>query len=144
MCYEKALHAAAVRLWSDAFAADPKLAEDRETVRRYGAACAAALAGSGQGKDEPPPDEATKAKLRHQALGWLKGELAAWTEMLESGQTQARADVPQNMTHWKQDPDLVGVRDANALAKLPADEQKAWQALWGDVDSLLKRARGHR
>jgi serine/threonine-protein kinase len=144
MCYEKALHAAAARLWADALSAEPKLAEDRQTLHRYNAACAAALAGTGQGRDEQPPDEAAKAKLRSQALDWLKAELAAWTKLLESGQPQARADVEQNMTHWKQDSDLAGVRDADALAKLPADERTAWQALWGDVDSLLKRARTQR
>ena len=41
--------------------------------------------------------------------------------------------------HWKQDPDLAGVREAEALAKLPPGEHKAWQTLWSDVDSLVMR-----
>jgi eukaryotic-like serine/threonine-protein kinase len=32
--------------------------------------------------------------------------------------------------------------DAEALAKLPVDVQKAWRSLWEDLDSLLKRAGG--
>jgi len=38
-------------LYADAFAADPKLAEDLHTESRYRAACSAALAGCGLGKD---------------------------------------------------------------------------------------------
>ena len=76
--YDKALHATAARLWAEALAADPKLGDDRQAQHRYNAACAAALAGSGQGKDDPKPDDAAKAKLRKQALDWLKAELSAW------------------------------------------------------------------
>jgi hypothetical protein len=32
------------------------------------------------------------------------------------------------------------VRDKDALAKLPAEEQDAWRKLWTDVDALLKKA----
>ncbi len=44
------------------------------------------------------------------------------------------------MIHWKEDNDLAGVRDADALSKLPEAERKSWQALWTDVDRLLERA----
>src|SRR5262249_14464803 len=74
LCYDKGLHAAAAGLWADALAADPKLGDDRKTQPRYSAACAAALAGCGQSKDDPPPDEAARARLRKQALDWLKAE----------------------------------------------------------------------
>ena len=39
-----------------------------------------------------------------------------------------------------EDPDLAGIRDAAALAKLPADEQKAFTQFWADVAALLKKA----
>ena len=35
--------------------------------------------------------------------------------------------------------DLAGIRDAPALANLPADEQKAFTQLWADVAGLLKQ-----
>jgi hypothetical protein len=35
--------------------------------------------------------------------------------------------------------DLAGIRDAEALAKLPEPERQEWQALWADVDSLLAK-----
>jgi hypothetical protein len=40
----------------------------------------------------------------------------------------------------KHDSDLSGIRDTGALAKLPADEQKAFNQLWADVAALLKKA----
>src|SRR5262249_29323640 len=49
VCSCKEMHAASVRFARDAFAADPKLAENLETRERYNAACSAALAGCGTG-----------------------------------------------------------------------------------------------
>ncbi len=52
MCQlQKTLFAASTRWYSEAFAAETKLADDLNTQNRYNAACAAALAGCGQGKD---------------------------------------------------------------------------------------------
>ena len=44
------------------------------------------------------------------------------------------------MSHWQQDTDLAGIRDAAALARLPSQEQKACTQLWADVAALLKKA----
>jgi hypothetical protein len=140
MCCETGRFATATRLHVEALRADPKLGDDRQNWLRYNAACTAALAAAGAGKDEPQLDDVAKEKLRGQALGWLKAELAAWTKLRESGPSQERAVIVQRMIHWKQDTDLAGIRDADALAKLPGEEQKVWQALWADVDALLKRA----
>ena len=138
MAYDTKRYAGAARLWSEALAADPKLGDDRQAPHRYNAACAAALAAAGRAEDEPPPDAAAKAELRRKALDWLRAELAAWSKVLDSGDAKARAAVSPALRHWKQDPDLAGVRDGDALAKLPADERRAWEALWKDVDALLK------
>jgi serine/threonine-protein kinase len=142
MCYDTKRHAAAARLWAEALAADPKLGIDRRAGYRdrYYAACAAALAGSGQGKDDPPPDDAARATLRAQALDWLRAELITWTKLFETGPPPTRQVIVKTLNDWKQDTDLAGVRDAEALARLPAAEQKAWQALWADVASLQSRA----
>src|SRR5262249_21937991 len=48
---------------------------------RYAAARAAALAVAGQGKNQPPQGDASNAKLRRQALDWLKAELVAWSKV---------------------------------------------------------------
>jgi hypothetical protein len=44
------------------------------------------------------------------------------------------------MAHSLRDPDLAGDRDPQALAKLPASEQQAWQQLWADVKTTLAEA----
>jgi eukaryotic-like serine/threonine-protein kinase len=142
MCYGKKLYAAAARFLAEALEAVPNLGEDRRSQHRYSASRAAALASAGQGKDDPPPDDAAKNKLRGQALDWLKAELAAWTKLLESGPPQARPVVAQTLQHWKVDANLANIRDAEGLAKLPESERKEWQALWAEVDALLARAKG--
>jgi tetratricopeptide (TPR) repeat protein len=137
--YDKGFHATAARLFGEALRANPKLADSREAAHRYNAACAAALAGCRKGKDEPPPDDASRIKLRRQALDWLKAELAVWSKILESGPPQAKALIAQTLKHWKEDTDLAGIRDDAELAKFPEGERKDWQALWAAVDALRRR-----
>ncbi len=142
LCYNLNRFSASARLCAEAFQADPKLAEDMKVQNRYNAACAAALAGCGQGKDEPPLDEPARARWRKQAIDWLKADLAFWSQILEKGQPEARQSVPQTLRHWKVDSDLAALRDPAALAKLPEDDQKACRALWTKVDALLENPRG--
>src|SRR5262249_46738850 len=68
LCSLKRLHRAAARFYEEAFAAQPSLADDPGTGHRYDAACAAALAGCGQGRDAVPLDKGQRARLRRQAL----------------------------------------------------------------------------
>jgi len=140
LAYDQKQFAAATRLWAEALASDPKRGDDRQTQHRYNAGRAAALAAAGQGRDEPPLDDEAEAKLRGQALDWLKAELTAWRTLFDSGPPQDRPTIMQTLSHWQKDTDLAGIRDAAALAKLPADEQKAFTQLWADVAALLKKA----
>ena len=140
ICYGKKLHGASARFWAGAFLAQPSLADDMVAQNRYNAACAASLAGSGEGKDEPPLDDAKKTHWRNQALDWLNADLAAWSKILSTGPPQAKQVISQTLQHWKADTDLAGLRDAAALAKLPGEEQKACRALWVEVDALLAKA----
>jgi tetratricopeptide (TPR) repeat protein len=137
-----AQYGAAARLLAGALKADPKLGDNRQTWHRYNAACAAALAGCGKGKDDPPPDETARARLRIQSLDWLKAELTAWGKVVDKSDPSAQAVVTQILQHWKVDTDLTGIRDGEALSKLPEAERKAWQSLWADVDRLFQRAVG--
>jgi serine/threonine protein kinase/Flp pilus assembly protein TadD len=130
----------AARLNSESFQADPKLADDMKAGNRYNAACAAALAGAGQGNDKPPLDEKQKTRWRKQALDWLRADLAFWTKQAETGKPEAKALVSQQLQHWKVDTDLAGIRDETALQALPEDERKACRALWAEVDALLAKA----
>src|SRR5262245_53032752 len=147
MGYQTGRYAAAAGPFADALGSDPKLGDDRREQHRYNAACYAVLAAAGQGKDDPPPDDAAKARLRDQALGWLKVERDAWAAVLDrlntairlgnAGASRGRDQVAFWLRHWKADPDLACVRDPDALAKLPEAERKQWQTLWADVDALL-------
>ena len=47
--------------------------------------------------------------------------------------------VAKNLTHWKEDADLAGIRDDEDLAKLPDEERAAFKQLWNDVESLLTK-----
>jgi tetratricopeptide (TPR) repeat protein len=140
LCSLKRLNAAAFRFYEAAIAAEPKLADDPRTGLRYDAACAAALAGCGQGKDADNLEATERAHLRGQALDWLRAELKANGLLLEKDGSKAGPAVAQQMRHWLDDPDFAGVRGPEALAKLPEAERPPWQKLWQDVADLLKRA----
>jgi hypothetical protein len=51
------------------------------------------------------------------------------------------AAVRRELARWQADPDLAGLRDADALARLPADERQACRRFWADVQSLSERGR---
>jgi tetratricopeptide (TPR) repeat protein len=138
--HELTRYAASARLWQEAFKAEPRLGDDRRAGHRYNAACAAALAGCGQGKDDPPPSADQKVQLRRQAFDWLTTDLGAWAKELQTANKDERSGVVKSLEHWQQDPDLAGIRDDAALAKLAEAERAAIRKLWGEVDALLKKA----
>jgi serine/threonine-protein kinase len=140
MCYDRAWYAAAARFHSEAFAAESKLADDFDAVHHYNAARAAALAGAGKGRDEPPPDDTRKAQLRGQARDWLQADLAAYAKHLGDKDPQAATTVQLRLQYWITHPDLAGLRDQVAVAKLPAEEQEACRKLWAAVAALLQKA----
>ena len=130
LCAARHLDATAARLWSEAFAAEPGLADDPMAEARYQAARAAALAGTGRGRDRPPPDEAARARWRRQALDWLAAELAAIDRRLEEGTSRRRVEILRGLGRWRVDPALAGLRDEAAIAALPEAERPAIRALW--------------
>jgi hypothetical protein len=130
LCQRQGMNAAAARFWAAAFAADPRLADDLETGYRYTAACCAALAAAGQGEDAARLDDQERTRLRKQALDWLRADLALGDKQLENSQPAGRAAVQQQMKRWQQDRDLEGIRDAAALARVPAEERAACARLW--------------
>jgi serine/threonine-protein kinase len=138
----KKRYAAAARFYDEAFTAEPKRAGDRPSDARYNAACAAALAGCGQGNDADTLDTTARARLRQQALDWLRADLAAWHKALAGDRSKAAPAVREQMHHWLQDADFAGVRGPQALAKLPEAERSAWEKLWADVEELFVQAGG--
>ena len=107
ICQFQGRYHAAARLYADAFAIAPALAEnlasacrsraalgDKQPVSRveelatecrYPAARCAALAGCGLGEDGAKLDEAERARWRRQARDWLRADLAVWALTLDSG-----------------------------------------------------------
>jgi serine/threonine-protein kinase len=137
----KKRYAAAARFYADTFAAQPELADDL-SGNRYNAARAAALAGCGQGKDAADLPHQERARLRRQALSWLRAELNAWKGRLRTSEGGARSRIAAQMRHWLKDGDFAGVRGPDALAKLPQAERSAWHNLWAEVADTLVRAEG--
>jgi tetratricopeptide (TPR) repeat protein len=139
LCSQKKLHAASARFWAEAFQSDRTLADADGGRHRRHAASEAVLAGSGQGKADPPLDRAAQASLRRQALVWIQADLAAWNGFVDGDDPEALEEAQWALAVWKMDNHLDGVRDPNALAWLPEAERKAWQADWADLTGLLIR-----
>ena len=139
ICLGKKLYYAGARLYAEAFAADRKLADDLAAGHRYNAGCFATLAATGHGEDAAHLDDNARARLRKQALEWLRADLDAWTRVLEKGPRTARAKIIITLKNWQQDSDVAGMRDEAALATLPREEREACAHLWADVAALLKK-----
>jgi eukaryotic-like serine/threonine-protein kinase len=132
--------AAAARFYKKGFADHPRLADNVVFPNRYNAACHAARAGCGLSRDSAGLDDAERARLRRQALQWLRADLAAWGRVLMKSPNKSRSSVQQKLRLWQQDADFAGVR-GTALAKLPEAERRAWQRLWADVEHTLRKLR---
>jgi Flp pilus assembly protein TadD/tRNA A-37 threonylcarbamoyl transferase component Bud32 len=133
-------YATAARLFHEALTARPDLADDPRARLRYNAACAAAQAGCGHGKDSAGLSAIDRTAWRRQALTWLDADLRARRQQLTSGQPGESKQARQSLTHWRKDQDLACVRDAAALMKLPREERQAWQDFWSRVEALLRTA----
>jgi hypothetical protein len=137
VCHLSGRNRAAAQFSADAFARDPKLAEDLEAGHRYDAACYAALAAAGQGKDAALDSE-EKARWRRRALEWLQADLERHRRRLRGKDEKAAAASRATLQHWQEDSDLAGVRDEGSLARLPEDERQSWRQLWTEVARLLE------
>jgi hypothetical protein len=137
----KGMYAASARLYAQAFAERPRVAEDLRAGHRYRAACAAALAGCGRGADAAGLDETERARWRGQARDWLRADLRLLAQRLDSGTPAGRAEVQKTLQSWLTQAQLACVRGAEALGKLPAEEREGWAKLWADVESLRQKVR---
>jgi len=137
LCGEAGLAAAGARLYAEAIAVDASTAEDRVIRARCYGAFLAAWAGSGSTRDDPAPTNDERARLRRQARAWLRDELTTWTPWLQGGRSGNRRDAAAALRGWQNTHELAGVRDPDALAKLPQEESEAWRSLWQEVASWL-------
>src|SRR5262249_41923094 len=130
---------AMARLYADAFAADPALADDLAAAHRYNAARTAPQAGCGLGADTTA--EAGGKRWRDQARQWLRADLDARKRALDAGSSTTRSADRTALARWKSEPNLACVRDVGELNKLPADDRKSYESLWTDVDIVLARTK---
>ncbi len=137
--YYKRLYAAATRFYTQALAAQPEVADNLETEDRYNAACDAAMAGCARGEDAAKLDDQERARLRRQALDWLRADLALRVKQAASTQPKDRAAAQEALSDWLRDTDLAGVR-GDAVTKLPEAERGGWRKLWADVAATRARA----
>jgi serine/threonine-protein kinase len=133
-------YAAAARFYADALADRPALGDDLQAGHRSNAARAVVLTAAGAGADAVPLGDEDRARMRRQALGWLRADLVLWGKEADTGTPQARAAAAKTLGHWEEDPDLAGVRDPAALAKLPKEERAGWKKLWADVGEMRRKA----
>jgi tetratricopeptide (TPR) repeat protein len=125
---ESGANAEAVRVYQDAvLKANPKWSAGQRQMLRYNAACAAALAGTGQGADAPPAGD--RRTFRSLALGILRADFPT----LRPAKPNERLPDFVNPVHWVTDPDFTAVRHPMAVGFLPPDERAAWRQLWADV-----------
>jgi serine/threonine-protein kinase len=139
---ERQLHVTATRLYADAFAKNPKLADDLGQLGRYNAACAAAKAAAGRGKEAAALDDNERARHRRQALEWLRADLAGWTKQTQSAKAVEREEALNILGQWEGDSDFAEVRDPDKLKKLPDAERDAWRKFWDDVAAVRSKAGG--
>jgi serine/threonine-protein kinase len=139
MCQFKNLNLASAKLYADAFASDPKLADDPHVSHRYNAACAAALVGVSSGQDVGELSKEERARWRRLAREWLQADLTAWAMRMDS-ESRGRNLANKMLTQWHVESALAGLREPAALEALCPDEQKECRALWEEVAAVLKRA----
>ncbi len=139
LCRLKRLYTDGTRFYARAFALDPVLADELMDYNRYNAACCAALGAAGREKAAASLDEGTRARLRRQALDWLRADLAVLAARVAGGTPATLTFIKFHLNYRRRDPDLAGIRDAEALARLPAGERDACAKLWADVEALDKK-----
>jgi serine/threonine-protein kinase len=144
LCARKGQYAAAAGLYADTFAAAPHLAEDLDAGHRYHAACAAALAGFGRDADTAGLSEEERARWRRQARTWLRADVAAWTQKLDTGAKVDREPVQRVSARWWADPGLAWLHEASVVKGLPPAERQECLALWQDAGAVLRRAQTTR
>jgi superkiller protein 3 len=136
MCQMKKYHHAAARLFAEAFAADPKITEEAGFL--YDAAFSPVLAAAGRGEDGSQLDERERARLRKQALEWLRADLGLYAKKMEAGKVEERAAVQTALRKWQEETNIGSIRDSAALALLSAEERDGFGRLWADVADLLR------
>ena len=144
VCQFNDLHCAEAGLYAAAFAADPQLVDTLPADRLYSAACAAAIAGTGDSKDGADLSEKERANWRQLGRAWLRAELTKESRLLEQGLTNDRETVKRTLASWRADDKLASLHEPDALAKLTPAERQECETLWNELIALDERAQSSK
>jgi eukaryotic-like serine/threonine-protein kinase len=128
-CQFEGRYRAAAEIYAEVLSADTRLAADVFGETRYRAACTAAAAGSGRGRDAGRLDEVERARWRQQARDWLRADLEELRRLSKSASKGLPGFLRDTLKHWTTDLDLAGLRDPNTCQGLLPEEQKAFRDL---------------
>ena len=137
MCNQFKKTTSATRLYQMAFKVQPATALNLDKQHRYQAAVAAARAADGSDDDAAKLSEDERTQMRRQARDWLEADLDLYARQLKDGKSEATKAVAARLREWQKKTDLASVREAKELQKISAEDRKAWQKLWTDVERLL-------
>jgi hypothetical protein len=90
------------------------------------------------GEAFPPAAEDARARLREQAWALVNDEVATQAQRLSSASPAEATAARQVLETLLGLPVLAGVRNPAALAELPEPERQTWQAIWQEVEKLLR------
>jgi tRNA A-37 threonylcarbamoyl transferase component Bud32 len=90
------------------------------------------------GEAVPGAAEAARARLRQQAWALVRAEVTTQAQQLSSGSPAEATAARQVLKVLRGLPVLARVRNPAALANLPEPERQMWQALWQEVEGLLR------
>jgi serine/threonine protein kinase len=109
----------------------------REAIRLMPDCVAEAADAFTDDKIVPTLDPREQARVRGQALAWLRTALPTWQKAFDNDPDRQGARVFLMMRGWQRQ---IDVRGPVALASLPEGERQNWQNFWDEVDNLARRA----
>jgi len=143
-CQFEGYWSTAARYYAEAFAAEPKLAEDRNLNTCYRAACCAFLAGSKRTDDGRRSSESERSHWRKQARAWLEADLLSLRKQAVSREAPVREVVIRKLTEWQADPALDDLHDPAALANSAPEERQQCENLWRGIHAVLVQAQDRK
>ena len=124
------------QIWTDAIATSPQLINNNlEFITR-----AVAMAGTGMGKDAGKFNDDDRARWRQTALELISTRLQKIETQLDSAAPPIES-MQKRLLTLQQTPDLAGLREPAAMARLPKSEQDQFAAIWTRVNDMLLRCK---
>jgi serine/threonine-protein kinase len=129
-----------VQFFTEAFANEPDLIDKRRINPGFTAACAAcALALRDNGEDRPGGAAFDRAELQKLAYGWLNDQLTIEMHRERPSDSPARPWLARELTLWKQDPGLAGIRNPIALQSTTPEIRNECATFWQSLDTAIAR-----